>query len=193
MKVSRRDWLKLTSMSTGLALVGKAKPLFGITNEESSKFNPRPLEAVIKLGSNENPYGPSALVKEKMIAGFENCCRYPWAYTKSLAEMIATKEGVSPEHVVLTAGSTEGLKIAGLTYASNGGEIISGLPTFLSLMNYAEIWGASINWVPLDDEMQFDLEEMANRITEKTKLVFLCNPNNPTGRLLPAKRVKDFC
>ncbi|MCH7408588.1 histidinol-phosphate aminotransferase family protein [Belliella sp. DSM 111904] len=193
MKVSRREWLKYGSISAGMAFLGELNPIFGLTLEEKSKFNPRPLEPLIKLGSNENPYGPSQLVREKMIAGFDNCCRYPWAYTQTLTEMIAAKEGVSTDHVVLTAGSTEGLKIAGLTYAGNGGEIISGLPTFLSLMNYAELWGASINWVPLDQDMQFDLEEMANRVSKKTKLVFLCNPNNPTGKLLPAKKVSDFC
>lgn len=193
MNISRRDWLKKSSLTAGMAFLGGIGTYSSLTAAEKSKFNPRPLEPLIRLGSNENPYGPSQKMREAMQKGFDLSCRYPWAYNQPLIDMIAAKEGVPSDHIVLTAGSTEGLKIAGLTYALNGGEIISGLPTFLSLMTYAEIWGASINWVPLDQEMNFDLPEIEKRISSKTKLVFLCNPNNPTGKLLPAQQVMDFC
>jgi histidinol-phosphate aminotransferase len=107
--------------------------------------------------------------------------------------MIAQKEEVPTDHIVLVAGSTEGLKITGVTFADKGTEIISGLPTFLSLMEYAKVWGVDINWVPLDKDLNYDLDEIEKRISSKTQLVFLCNPNNPTGKLLPAKKVLDFC
>jgi histidinol-phosphate aminotransferase len=85
------------------------------------------------------------------------------------------------------------LKIAGLTFASNGGEIISGQPTFLAMMTYAKQWGATVNWVPVGADKGYDLDEIEKRISSKTKLVFLCNPNNPTGTLVPAKKLVDFC
>src|SRR5690606_2268023 len=66
-------------------------------------------------------------------------------------------------------------------------------PTYLSLLNYAEEMGGHIHMVPVDDQMGHDLEEMEKRITSKTGLVFVCNPNNPTGTLLPADKMRDFC
>ncbi|GHB28730.1 pyridoxal phosphate-dependent aminotransferase [Mongoliitalea lutea] len=193
MKLSRRQWLKSAGIISGTTLLTGAQASSLLTTEEVKKFNPRKLSLPIRLGSNENPYGPSEKMRKAMIDGFELGCRYPWSYNTALREKIAQKEGVPADHIVLVAGSTEGLKITGITYAGPGDEIISGLPTFLSLMNYAEVWGASINWVPLNKEFDYDLEEIEKRISSKTKLVFLCNPNNPTGKLLPAQQVLDFC
>lgn len=193
MSLSRRDWLKSASLLGSITMLTGAASIGKLSAEEIKKFNPRPFDTPIRLGSNENPYGPSDAVRKAMRDNFDMGCRYPWAYNAPLREMIAQKEGVTPDHIVLVAGSTEGLKITGITFAGRGDEIISGLPTFLSMMEYAKIWGADINWVPLDKNLDYDLEEIEKRITAKTKLVFLCNPNNPTGKLLPAKKVLDFC
>lgn len=193
MSLSRREWLKNASLMGGIAMLTGAAGIVKLTAEEVEKFNPRPFSGPVRLGSNENPYGPSQKVRQVMQENFDLSCRYPWAYNGTLRDMIAKKEGVTPDHIVLVAGSTEGLKITGITYAGPGEEIISGLPTFLSMMEYAKVWGADINWVPLDMEMNYDLQEIEKRVSAKTKLVFLCNPNNPTGKLLPAKDVMDFC
>jgi histidinol-phosphate aminotransferase len=193
MKFSRRQWLKSASLVSGAAFISGATSFPALSAEEVRKFNPRPLAPLVQLGSNENPYGPSLKVREAMEAAFDIGCRYPYSYNPALQKAIADKEGVTPDHIVLLAGSTEGLKIAGITYAGPGDEIISGLPTFLSMMTYAETWGAEVNWVPLDKDFNYDLPEIEKRISAKTKLVFLCNPNNPTGKLLPANEVLDFC
>ncbi len=193
MKLSRRQWLKSASLVGGTALLSGTSAISALSAEEVKKFNPRPLDTLVRLGSNENPYGPSLKVRKAMEEAFDLGCRYPWSYNSSLQKMIADKEGVPTDHIVLVAGSTEGLKITGITFAGPGDEIISGLPTFLSLMTYAETWGADINWVPLDKDLNYDLQEIEKRVSSKTKLVFLCNPNNPTGKLLPANEVLDFC
>jgi histidinol-phosphate aminotransferase len=193
MKLSRRQWLRSASFVSGAALLTGTGAISALSTEEVRKFNPRPLDSLIRLGSNENPYGPSLKVRKAMEQAFDLGCRYPWSFNSSLQKMIAEKEGVPTDHIVLVAGSTEGLKITGITYAGPGDEIISGLPTFLSLMTYAETWGATINWVPLDRDLNYDLQEIEKRVSSKTKLVFLCNPNNPTGKLLPANEVLDFC
>ncbi|WP_332914336.1 pyridoxal phosphate-dependent aminotransferase [Algoriphagus boritolerans] len=190
--LSRRDWLKRTSLGSGLALLGGTGIVSSLSAEEIKKYNPRPLAGPIRLGSNENPYGPSESMRKAMTAAFDNGCRYPWGYNASLVKMIAQKEGVPEDHIVLTAGSTEGLKVAGITFG-RGREIISCTPTFLSMMEYAELWGTEINWVPLNKDLDFDLDEIEKRVSYETGLVFLCNPNNPTGKLLPADRVMDFC
>lgn len=193
MTISRRQWLKNASLTGGIAMLTGVGGFSDLSAAEKKKFNPRTLDSLVRLGSNENPYGPSQKVRMAMESAFDLGCRYPWSYNGELQEMIAKKEGVPADHIVLVAGSTEGLKIAGITFAGPGDEILSGLPTFLSMMTYAEIWGANINWVPLDKEMNYDLKEIEKRVSAKTKLVFLCNPNNPTGKLLPAQEVLDFC
>ena len=164
-----------------------------LTAEERKRFNPRPFTNPIKLSSNENPYGPSARVREAITKAFSDGCRYPYAYADELADILAKKHGVGPESIIITGGSTEGLKIAGITFAANGGEIIAAKPTFLAMMQYAAMWGANINWVPVDDQLGYDLPEIEKRISDNTKMVFLCNPNNPTSTLLPADTLMDFC
>lgn len=190
--ITRRSWLKNATLGGGLAMFGGLGLTQTLSAAEINKYNPRPLDGPIRLGSNENPYGPSETVRKAMSSHFDLGCRYPWSYNGDLVKMLAKKEGVPEDHIVLVAGSTEGLKISGLTFGS-GGEIITCAPTFLSMMTYAELWGTEINWVPLDKDLDFDLDEIEKRVSSKTKLVFLCNPNNPTGKLLPAQKVKDFC
>jgi len=191
--LSRRSWLKGAGLMSSLAVIGGITPLDQLSAKEIKKFRPRPLTGNIKLSSNENPYGPSEKVRQAMISNFDQACRYPFSYSGELIEKIAAKEGVSKDHIVLAGGSTEGLKVVGLTYGMNGGEIIAAQPTFLALMTYAAQWGGSVNWVPVDKNMMHDLDEMEKRISSKTKLIFLCNPNNPTSTLLPADRILDFC
>ncbi len=186
---TRRDWLR-SSIGIGSLLIA---PPSILSAQEQRDFSPRSLESVIRLSSNENPYGPSKRVQERIKNSFVHSCRYPYAYSDDLAAILARKHGVDPESIIVTGGSTEGLKIAGLTFASNGGEIISGQPTFLAMMSYAKQWGATVNWVPVGADKGYHLDEIEKRISSKTKLIFLCNPNNPTGTLVPAKKLVDFC
>ena len=186
---SRRDWLRSSVGIGGLLLA----PELVLSNEEIKKFNPRSLSSIIKLSSNENPYGPSQDVQKAVIKAFENGCRYPYDYSDALAVKLAKKHGVEPENIIITGGSTEGLKITGLTFSQGGGEIIAGKPTFLAMMDFAEHWGAKINWVPVGEDKGYDLNAINDRINPNTKLVFLCNPNNPTGTVIPKKLLKDFC
>lgn len=191
--MDRRQWLKSTSLGGSFALLGGLHITNALTVEESIKFNPRPLSKHIRLSSNENPYGPSKKVKEAIVNAFDHGCRYPYAYADELALILAQKEGVTKDHIIICGGSTEGLKVAALTFAAHGGEIIAGKPTFLAMMTYAKQWGASINWVPVGEDKGYDMEEIEKRISSKTKLVFLCNPNNPTSTILSSKKLIDFC
>lgn len=186
---SRRDWLKASVGVGGFLL----SPTAALTAQEKIKFQPRALEPIIRLSSNENPYGPSARVRERVQNSFIHACRYPYAYSDELAEILAKKHGVPPESILITGGSTEGLKVAGITFAANGGEIISGQPTFLAMMDYAKQWGATVKWVPVTKEKGYDLAAIEKQISSQTKMIFLCNPNNPTGTLVPAEELVDFC
>ena len=186
---SRRDWIKASMGIGGLMLA----PSSLLTAQEKEHFRPRNLDPIVRLSSNENPYGPSQRVRDRIKQSFEHACRYPYAYSDELAEQLAKKHGVSPESIIVTGGSTEGLKVTGITFAANGGEIISGQPTFLAMMDYAKQWGATVKWVPVGEDKGYDLEAIEKQISSNTKLVFLCNPNNPTGTLVPAQKLVDFC
>lgn len=193
MEINRRQWLKTAALAGGFTLFNGFAGIQTLTAEERKKFNPREFTNPIRLSSNENPYGPSERVRNAVKNAFNNACRYPYMYAEELEVILAKKYGVAPESVIVTGGSTEGLKIAGITFAANGGEIIAAKPTFLAMMQYAKMWGANINWVPVDENLGYDLQEIEKRISSNTKMVFLCNPNNPTSTLLPADTLQDFC
>jgi histidinol-phosphate aminotransferase len=190
--MNRRKWLQgagIASVATLLggptALQAKTVPLY----RERLILEGMP----IRLSANENPYGPSPVVRKAIENAFDVACRYPGADRNRLLEKIAKKEGLSTDHIVITGGSTEGLKVTGLTFGLDSGEIIAAAPTFKALFGYAQQFGAHIHEVPVREDLQHDLPEMERRITNRTSLVFICNPNNPTGTLLPADEFTDFC
>ncbi|WKV13158.1 pyridoxal phosphate-dependent aminotransferase [Marivirga harenae] len=187
--IDRRQWLKSIGLAGTMAFINPANML---SSDKQHSFATSK-SGLISLTSNENPYGPSQKVRKAITASFDNTCRYPFAYLKALVRNIAEKEGVPENCIVVTGGSTEGLKASGLTYGLGGREIIAADPTFQAMLKYAENFGAYVHRVPVNDKMEHDLEEMASRVTSKTGLIFLCNPNNPTGTLLDKDKLKDFC
>lgn len=192
--LNRRQWLRLSGMTGAATMLGGLNNLSAKTLTSTiGEIAPKSPQGIIRLSSNENPYGPSEKVRKAISNAYDVLCRYPFAFQAELIEMIAKRFGVEPNQVLLTAGSTEGLRITGLTYGLNGGEIVAADPVFKALLTYAEQFGAYIHRVPLTDDLQHDLEAMEKRITLGTKLVFVCNPNNPTGTLLPPDHFEDFC
>ncbi len=185
---SRREWFKSSIGLGGLMITPSI-----LTAEEIKKYNPRPLSDIVKLSSNENPYGPSERVRNAIIDSFEDACRYPYEYILKLQKILAKKHNVSTESIVITGGSNEALRVTGLAVADQGGEIVAGQPTYLALMSYAEAWGGKIKWVPVDSNKGYDLGEIEKNINGKTKMVFIANPNNPTGTLLEKSSLSNFC
>ncbi len=185
---SRREWFKSSIGLGGLMM----SPTI-LTAEEIKKYNPRPLSDIVKLSSNENPYGPSERVRKAILDSFDDACRYPYEYILELQNILAKKHNVSNESIVITGGSNEALRVTGLAVADQGGEIVAGQPTYLALMSYAEVWGAKINWVPVDSNKGYDLGEIEKNLNKNTKMVFIANPNNPTGTLLEKSSLTKFC
>ena len=128
-----------------------------------------------------------------MVQAMTEGYRYPFLVEREFIQMIADHEGVTPEHIVVGTGSGEILCMAGLTYGQEGGELLAADPTYQGLTRYAEHVGAYIHRGALDDEMKHDLDAMDRRITQAVKLVFVCNPNNPTGTLVDSTQLRDFC
>ena len=185
---SRRAWLRSSLGIGGFLLTPSI-----LTAEEIIKFNPRSLAKKIKLSSSENPYGPSQKVLKAIIESFENACRYPYEYMFELQKKLAIKHGVEPESIIITGGSTEALKLSGLAVANQEGEVLAGQPTFLALADYAKSWGATVKWIPVDSNKGYDLKSIEQNISNNTKMIFLCNPNNPTGTLLDKNDLVEFC
>lgn len=188
--INRRNWLKLSGFAGAAAMVSNANLQ---ANTSFYPNNPSAKEQLIRLSSNENPYGPSQKVRAAMTNAYENVCRYPYGWYKELVGMLAKKHGVSADNIMLTAGSTEGLKMAGITYGGEGDNIVAADPVFQAILSYAEHFGTYIHKVPVNDKMGHDLEAMEMRITQSTRLVYVCNPNNPTSALEPADALEDFC
>jgi histidinol-phosphate aminotransferase len=186
--INRRNWLRTAGLSSGLIFLGGIDAVASeIITRETATGGP------IQLNANENPYSPSNNIQKILTENFDMTCRYPFRVLSDLVEAIAKKEGVDKDHVVVTGGSTEGLKAAGLLYGMNGREIIAADPTFQALLRYAENFGSKVHRVPVNDQLDHDLDAMAAKINNKTGLVFICNPNNPTGTILDGNKLKDFC
>jgi histidinol-phosphate aminotransferase len=193
--INRRQWLKSASIAAGAFTILQDRHLALDRYASVLGFNEDLYtnDGLIKLSSNENPFGPSAKVRTSITSAFDRACRYPTSEIKALTQKIALKEGVSEDHVLITVGSTEGLKIAALAYLKDGGELVSADPTFEAMPNYAEACGAYVHRVPVDSNLGLDLLAMEKRCNSNTNLVFICNPNNPTGTLLPANEMLHFC
>ena len=185
---SRRDWFKSSIGIGGLMLTPSI-----LSAEEIKKYNPRSKSSIVKLSSNENPYGPSERVLNAIKNSFNDACRYPYEFIQELQKTLAKKHDVPIESIVITGGSNEALRITGLAISNKGGNIVAGQPTYLALMNYAEAWGAEIKWVPVDSDKGYDLKKIRESIDKETNMVFIANPNNPTGTLLNANSLADFC
>ena len=191
-QISRRNLIKLLGIS------GASIPLTGLINSKKINLNKNLNESIpIKLSSNENPYGPSKKVRDAITEAFDEVCRYPYSepYNRisQLEKKIAKREGVDPGMVLVTGGSNEGLRATGRLFGIEKKEIIACKPTYLALMTYAEEFDCKINWVPLDKELKYDLNEIKNRVSDKTSMIFVCNPNNPTGTMLDSKVLENFC
>lgn len=181
--IDRREMFRRAG-ATGLALAGFSAGMSRVARAST-------YSGPVRLVANENPYGPSESAQEAMARSLADGWMYVMAGTRQLRTLIAETEGVNPENVLITAGSGELLKMAGLRYGQSG-DIVAARPTFSMLVAYARNTGATVHEVDLDSSMTHDLAGMESRITDKTSLVYVCNPNNPTGTLLDADVLRSF-
>jgi len=150
--------------------------------------------ATILLDSNENPLGPGPAAMEALTQAFADAGRYPTNARPSSADLrstIARRLSVPPENVALGAGSWELLRAAVRLFASSSRHLVTAAPSFEQPEKMAEQLGIGVRRVPVDKDGRIDLEKMAEA-ARWAGLVFLCNPNNPTSTLHPARAVADF-
>ncbi|MBC7921670.1 MAG: histidinol-phosphate aminotransferase family protein [Ferruginibacter sp.] len=203
-EMNRRRWLKSTALLTGGLTLGTASLRRTLAANHllarARQMNFETESALVadlpvmkaRLLANENPFGPSAKAKQAMTEALATSYQYPFMQMRGLQKMIADQEGVTPEHVMLGAGSSELLAAAAILYAAKG-NIVTADPSYLDLVETAADFGAPIEKVPLDAAYAHDLPAMEKRINAKTSLVYLCNPNNPTGTVIAAAPLRAFC
>ncbi|HZR06725.1 MAG TPA: histidinol-phosphate transaminase [Candidatus Udaeobacter sp.] len=147
--------------------------------------------AIIKLASNENPLGPSPKAIEAMRDALGKGHLYPDGGGFCLRKAVATKLGLAPENVILGNGSNEVLEFLGHAFLNAGDNVVTSQYAFIVYKLIATLFGAHTIEVPSPDYQQ-NLDGMLAAITPKTRLVFIPNPNNPTGTLLSQQAIDDF-
>ncbi len=205
--VSRRQWLRTTGLGVGASValpgllpasdmsrvLGGGLPYSALLAQmERDVTTARRAAGPIRLQYNENPFGMSPKAKDALMGNWAQHTWYVPPIRDEITETFAKQVGVPADHVLVTQGSSEVLSILALAFNMNGGEIVAPWPTFEDLPRWGETVGAKVHKVPLDHRLDHDLYEMDQKINGNTKLVFVCNPNNPTSNLADDQALRDF-
>ncbi|MGZ5004535.1 MAG: aminotransferase class I/II-fold pyridoxal phosphate-dependent enzyme [Chthoniobacterales bacterium] len=193
--ISRRRFAQLLGVGAAGALV---RPNLSFAQGAPVKADPRATN-VVRLSSNENPYGPSLKALQAMSDSFGVACRYPDAHADALVEAVAKLNGVASEQVIIGDGSGEILKLCADAFTgpmtneikdSGRGKLVAADPTFESILEHAKVAGAEVVKVPLTPTYSHDLAKMG--AAAKQGLIYICNPNNPTASITPKKELAEF-
>jgi histidinol-phosphate aminotransferase len=146
----------------------------------------------IRLMFNENPYGPSPKALAEVAKILPMTAYYPGAIEDDLMGLFMARHQLDREQVFLASGSNEGLQAAMMAFGKHG-KVISPTLTYSDHLHYAEKLGVAVHRVPLREDMAIDLEAMARAVDDSVSLVYLCNPNNPTGMGIDGDELRSFC
>jgi histidinol-phosphate aminotransferase len=191
MPITRRSFLR--DVAAGAAVTAGFPPLPDLAFSERVPGS-RGGEAggAIILSRNENAYGPSQKVIASMQDSLQFVNRYPDPAVSALQERIAQSHSIKPEQLVLGCGSGEILSITASAFLAPGKKLVMALPTFESIGRCAKSLGAELVEVPIARNYSHDLAAMLRRADAGTSLVYICNPNNPTGTLTPRSDLESF-
>lgn len=150
------------------------------------------LTSIVKLASNENPLGPSKKAIEAIKREAENVHIYPDGAALELRQKIAKKHGIDMKQVLIGSGGEQILKLIAHTFVNEGDEVIFGAPSFALYDIMSSHIGAQCISLPLTEDFKHDLKAFEAHINDKTKIVYICNPNNPTGNIMPKDELLSF-
>jgi histidinol-phosphate aminotransferase len=170
----------------GLPVYEPGKPI----EETARELGVRPDE-IIKLASNENPLGPSPKALAAMRTALDSANLYPDGGAYYLRDALSAKLRIGRDHLILGAGSNEIIEFFGHAFLDRGDEIVTSEHAFVVYKLVAAVFGARTIEVPSPD-MRHDLEGIVAAITPKTRVIFIANPNNPTGTLAPQAEIDRF-
>ncbi len=152
-----------------------------------------PPELKARLFANENPFGPSPKAKQAITEAMASSYQYPFMFSRDLSQKIATYEGLNEQQLMLGAGSSPLLLAAAICFSKEGGNIVTGDPTYEDLPSRTQPFKEQWIKVPLTADHKLDLDAMEKSINANTGLVYICNPNNPTATVVDADKLKAFC
>ena len=196
---SRRHWLKSTAMLTGLAALHSPfeaftaeAPAHSFSPPEPSPWDFEHMKA--RLTSNENPFGPSPEAQRVMREAIQDSWMYPKLGKDEFKKTLAEQWDVTEDHLILGAGSTEVLMAAAQHFSQPGRSLLTADLTYMSLIQRAcTDYEAGLVTVPLTEDYDYDFDQILDKITPDTSLIYICNPNNPTGRITDAGQLREFC
>jgi histidinol-phosphate aminotransferase len=185
LSISRRKFAQLLGIGTAAAMIRPPTSFAAATRAHSAATG------LVRLSSNENPYGPSLKAHQAMSNAFGLCCRYPDEHADVLIEALAKLNGVNRDQILLGDGSSEILQLCAETFTGKErGKLVAADPTFEAILNHASINGAEVVKVPLTANFSHDLPKMGAALTEG--LIYVCNPNNPTASITAKNELRDF-
>ena len=188
--MNRRQWLKTSTLATTGLLVSSSFPSCG-QRETFSERSPQK-SGIVKLNSNESPYGVSEKARQAIVEAMGECHLYPHGKYGELIERIAERERLTPNHIILGGGSTEVMNMIIRAYGTTGSIVVSD-PTYFDFIHYAELANCDLEYIPLNYTFEHDLKSTEQNITPQTSLVYVCNPNNPTGSITSKGGLLSFC
>lgn len=144
------------------------------------------------LSSNENNFGPSPMAIHAIREAADKIHLYPDPTSHELKSALAKKLDVSPERILAANGSDEIIYVMFRAFFNDGEEVLTSENTFVSVMINAKIHNIPFRSVPMKKDYSFDLQALLNAISPQTKMIYLCNPNNPTGQLIPKRDLIAF-
>ncbi|HET6844555.1 MAG TPA: histidinol-phosphate transaminase [Candidatus Angelobacter sp.] len=187
--LTRRTFFKAAGMSAAVAAAHAGLPNEFLLWAEPPRA-PQP-GGLILLNSNENAYGPFPGVLN-IGNPFLDANRYPDHHSDRIAARLAALCKVQPERVIAGCGSTEILRMCAAAFTGPGRRLVMPSPTFEAIGHYAGATGAEIIRVPLTPDFRHDLPAMAKAAAAAGGLVYICNPNNPTGNITPRSEIEEF-
>lgn len=189
MNINRRDWLKTAFLGSAALTLS---PLEFLANETPNFNELKNSNETIRLCFNENPFGTSPKALEAMQKSLSLSSRYDFKLADVLCEKIAGNNNVKKENILVSAGSSFLLELITKYVSLDKGHIIIPDPSFTIFAPIAEFLGMSKSVIALNDKKKIDLVKMKSSIQKDTKLIYICNPNNPTGDLLSRAEIENF-
>lgn len=150
------------------------------------------IDRVVKLASNENPLGPSLKVIEAVSNSLKGINRYPDANSVKLKEALALHLKVKKQQIILTNGADELITLISETFLEEGNEVIVPSPSFSEYNFGAHLMGAKVVPVPLGNNFYYDINSIISAVTENTKIIYICSPNNPTGTYMTKGQLQQL-
>lgn len=188
-EISRRGFAKILGTTAAYAALrpslSMAAPGLRLANKVSN------YAAVVRLSSNENPYGPSPMAVKAMTDAFSLAWRYPDEHEHVLVEALAKMHGVGSEQILLGNGSGEILKVAAAAFTTSGKKLVVGNPTFEAILAHARTANADVVKIDLKTDYAHDLNKMMPASND-VGLIYVCNPNNPTASITPKDQIRRF-